>query len=185
MGGDLPTTTGDTPHLTTILQAVLFASSAVVNNSLLVLGGMTADRQLLATTQLVRPGQPTVQGPDMTEGKVFHCSATLEDGSVIVAGGMTESNPYGSTLTEVYNATTLQWERRGGMQHGRLDHACASVWLDPHPAVDDGIIARYVDSQSVLSVIAAGGGMVLHYTTNTLLQESTLMRKESYTTSPA
>ena len=161
MGGDLPPPTGDTPHLTIILQAVIYASSAVVNNSLLVLGGMTADRHLLSSSQLVRPGQPTVQGPHMTEGKVFHCSATLEDGSVIVAGGQAPSNPYGSNLTEVYNATTLQWERRGGMQQGRLGHACTSVWLNHHFGVHDGIIATAVDSQSVLSIIAAGGEMTL------------------------
>ena len=162
----------------------MFASSAVVNNSLLVLGGMTAD-QLLSSSQLVRPGQPTVQGPHMTEGRALHCSVTLEDGSVIVAGGATQSKQDGSNLTEVYNATTLQWERRGGMLHGRLDHACATVWLDPEPVVDDGIITGIVDSQSVLSIIAAGGGMVLHYTTIPLSQEPTLMRNKSHTASPA
>ena len=157
----------------------------MVNNSLLVVGGLTADLHILSSSQQVRPGQPTVQGPHMTEGRMAHCSATLEDSSVIVAGGMMRSNRYGSNLTEVYNATTLHWERRGGMQQGRFHHACASVWLDPQPAVGASIIATLVDSQSVLSIIAAGGGMVLHYTTNPLSQDSTMMRKESNTTSPA
>ena len=91
----------------------------------------------------------------------MHCSATLEDGSVIVAGGAIQSNRDGSSLTEVYNASTLQWERRGDMQRGRLQHACTRVWLDPNPQVGDGIISTLVDSKSVLSIIAAGGEMVV------------------------
>ena len=91
-----------------------------------------------------------------------HCSVTLEDGSIIVAGGSAQSYRYGSNLTEVYNTTTLQWERRGGMQHGRMGHACASVWLDPQPPVGDGIIASTVQHSSILSIIAAGGEIVYH-----------------------
>ena len=133
----------------------------MVNESILLLGGRTAAFHLEASSQIVRDGHPTVKGPNMTEGRASHCSATLEDGSVIVAGGMTQSNRYGSSLAEVYIATTLQWERRGDMQRGRLQHACTSVWLDPNPQVGDGIISTLVDSKSVLSIIAAGGEMVV------------------------
>ena len=39
----------------------------------------------------------------------------------------------------------------------RMNHAGTSVWLNPKPAVDDGIIANQLTPLSVLYVIAAGG----------------------------
>ena len=54
--------------------------------ALWVLGGVDKDLYPQLSTQIVRPGQPTVWGPDMTEETDGHCSSTLEDNTVMVTG---------------------------------------------------------------------------------------------------
>ena len=91
-----------------------------------------------------------------------HCSSTLADGSVIVTGGETVSNRFGTRLTEVFNATTLRWEKRADMQQGRFYHVCTSVWLETNPSVEqnDGIIAQQVQPYHRLGLVVAGGRML-------------------------
>ena len=114
-------------------------------------------KSYIASSQLIRHGQSSLQGPDMTGPRAGHCSATLEDGSIIMTGGLTP-NADGSSLTEVYNATTLQWERRSDMKHRRMYHACTSVWLNQHPKLGKGFLdADLWTSGNVLSIMVAGG----------------------------
>ena len=134
-------------------------SSAVIEDggALWVLGGTDKDLYAQSSTQIVRPGQPTVWGPDMTEETVGHCSATLADNTVMVTGGGRRSAPTGSARTEVYSFTTRQWTRKGDMNQRRMIHSCSTVWLDRSDIPVNGIIASTVDISSVLSVVVAGG----------------------------
>ena len=149
------------PHTAPILpsQAVHFTSSAVIEDggALWVLGGGDKDNYVQSSTQIVRPGQPTVWGPDMTEDASFHCSSTLEDNTVMVTGGMRRSDLTGSARTEVYSFTSQQWTRRGDMNQRRGWHSCSTVWLDSSSPPVSGIIAGTVTNSSVLSVVVAGG----------------------------
>ena len=78
------------PHTGPFLhsQAVMVPSSAVIEDggALWVLGGVGIDLYVQLSTQIVRPGQPTVWGPNMTEVTAFHCSAVRDDNTVIVTG---------------------------------------------------------------------------------------------------
>ena len=139
-------------------QAVWGASSAVIDNgrALWVLGGEDKDNYIQSSTQIVRPGRPTQPGPAMTEAAAFHCSASNgTDGSVMVTGGRTYINMTGSPRTEVFSFSTGEWSRRADMLHRRFGHSCAAVWLDPQEI--DGIMAKFVYSDSVMSVVVAGG----------------------------
>ena len=141
-------------------QAVMYTSSAVIEDgrALWVLGGGDKDLSLVSSTQIVRPGQPTVWGPDMTEVTQGHCSATLEDNTVMVTGGQRRGSGHGgSARTEVYSFTSQQWTRREDMNQRRLWHSCATVWLDSRDYPFDGIIDTGVSNSSVLSLVVAGG----------------------------
>ena len=134
-------------------------SSAVIEDggALWVLGGVDMNLYVQSSTQIVRPGQPTVWGPNMTEVTVWHCSVTLEDNTVMVTGGQRRGSGHGgSARTEVYSFTSQQWTRREDMNQRRLDHSCATVWLDSSDAFY-GILASGVDDDSVLSLVVAGG----------------------------
>ena len=110
-----------------------------------------------SSTQIVRPGQPTVWGPPMTEEVQGHCSTTLQDGSVIVTGG--ERRGIASARVQVFNMTSKKWEERTAMIQERYFHSCAQIWLDPNPiAVNVGMfVPREITSKCVLSVVVAGG----------------------------
>ena len=134
------------------------AASAVIEDgrALWVLGGANTDH-VQSSTQIVRPGQATQWGPEMTEVTASHCSTTLGDGSVFVIGGQRRSDFTGSARTEVYNITTREWSRRADMGQRRLVHTCSQVYVDPsdHPLY--GIIAGPSLPGAVLSVVVAGG----------------------------
>ena len=145
-----------------LLQAVDWPSGAVIENgtTLWVLGGVTTDRFVQNSTQLVRLGQPTRPGPRMTEGAVAHCSSVLQDGSVIVTGGRRRAMVGGSTITEVFNFTTMKWARKANMKQGRMLHTCSQVWLESNStlAEENGILSfSYPTPTSVLSIVVAGG----------------------------
>ena len=111
------------------------ASYTVVGDTLWVMGGADKDFYIQSGTQVVRQGQPTQWGPSLTEAGGAHCATTLQDNSVILTGGRTDSNLTGSTRTEVYNSTTRVWERWANMKQRRYGHSCTSVWVDPYPTV--------------------------------------------------
>ena len=137
-------------------QGVWGASYTVVANSLWVMGGVDKDHYIHSGTQVVRQGQPTQWGPSLTEDGAYHCATTLQDNSVILTGGKTDSNFTGSARTEVYNSTTKVWGRRSNMKQRRYGHSCTSVWVDPHPSAD-GVIASVESATTILSVVVAGG----------------------------
>ena len=151
-----------------------------------MMGGAEGAGDLQQRTQVVRQGQPTRWGPSLTEAGTDHCATTLQDTSVILTGGVTRSNRYGSARTDVYNSTTKRWERKADMRQGRFDHSCTNVWLEPDPSfsIRTGVIAQMLTDRSVLSVVVAGGKMILYFTTHSMLQVHTLMRKEGSTTYP-
>ena len=126
------------------------------------MGGEDKDRNLQLSTQIVRPGQPTVWGPDLTEETAMHCSATLEDNTVMVTGGRKRKSLGGSARTEIYSFTTQQWTRMSDMKQRRADHSCRTVWLDtvPERVTEFGIISHTVTNSSVLSVVVAGGELL-------------------------
>jgi hypothetical protein len=126
---------------------------------MLVLGGMN-DTHLLSSTQIVRPGQTTQSGPDMTEVVMDHCSTTLQDGSVIVTGGSRMSNPYGSAKTELYNFATGKWRQLKDMKQRRMLHSCTQVWLNSDNLHGD-VLSGIVKKTSVLSVVVAGGKIAM------------------------
>ena len=143
----------------------MFPSTAVIEDgqALWVLGGMATDFLSKSITQIVRPGQPTVRGPDMTEVAVAQCSTTLANGDVIMTGG-TRAGGSGSasTATEVYSFTERKWTRKAAMNQRRFYHSCCQVWLDPHHHPhESGVITTVVSNSSVLSVVVAGGRSVL------------------------
>ena len=110
-----------------------------------------------SNTQIVRPGQPTVWGPPMTDEAQGHCSTTLYDGSVMVTGG--ERHSSSSARVQVFNITTKAWEERKAMMQKRYFHSCTQVWLDPNPNIHNGgmFVPRIITNRSVLSVVVAGG----------------------------
>ena len=124
--------------------------------ALLVLGGLHDSQHVLSTTQIVQPGHPTQPGPDLTEPTMASCSTTLEDGSVIMTGGLTQSSRGGSTRVQVFNFTTKEWTPRENMNHKRSQHSCGQVWLTPD---DDrfNIFSADLTNNSVLSIVVAGG----------------------------
>ena len=112
----------------------------------------------MSSTQIVRPGQATQWGPEMTEQTTSHCSTTLGDGSVVVSGGQRNSDHFaGSARTEVYNITTSQWSRRADMGQRRASHSCSQVYLDPSGHSQIGIIVSPSDPGAVSSVVVTGG----------------------------
>ena len=128
----------------------------------------------LFQTQVVSQGQPTQWGPNLTEAGDNHCATTLQDNSVILTGGETQSNRFGSARTEVYNSTTKRWERKADMRYRRTGHSCTNVWLD-----SDGSIGNYWSDYSILSVVVAGGKMLLYFTVQSFSQDTTMMRNGS------
>jgi hypothetical protein len=128
-----------------------------------ILGGVDAGKHYLSSTQIVRPGMPTERGPDMTEEAIGHCSTPLQDGSVIVTGGIRRSNLWGSPRTEIYNFTTRQWSQKKDMKQRRLAHSCTPVWLS-RDNPDSDILFGVVSNTSILSIVVAGGKLTLsHY----------------------
>ena len=166
-------------------QAVYGASSAVHNNSLLVLGGLTymygnETEGMMSDSQLVRNAQKTdlTDDLDMNEAKCYHCSTSLDGGNIIMTGGRTSSNMFGSNTTEFYNATSHKWETKK-----RSMHSCTSVWLNPNfTKTEGGIIAQSVDRSSVLGIVISGGGAFLSFSLNHPLQVSTTMMIGPFTT---
>ena len=146
--------------------------------------GGADEKHVYQSTQVVRQGQPTRWGPNLTEIGLGHCATTLQDNSVILTGGQRRSNPLGSARTDVYNSTTKRWERKADMRQRRASHSCTNVWLNPNPSTSiiNGVITPILTDTSVLSVVVAGGKMILYFTTHSMSQEFTLMRKEG--TSP-
>ena len=125
------------------------------------MGGLNHIDYAIFTTQIVRPGQPTEQGPNMTESVAGHCSTTLEDGSVISTGGRRMSQHEGSARTEIYSFNSKKWTTKEDMQQRRFGHTCAQVWLDPKPdPAVNGIIPETVTNSSVLSIVVAGGKLL-------------------------
>ena len=124
--------------------------------AMLVMGGMPDRHHFQSSTQIVRPGQPTQPGPDMTEGADGHCSTTLQDGSVIVTGGQRPSNYEGSARTEVFNFTTKEWRQVQDMRQRRAYHSCTQVWVTPDNP-DSDILYGYVSNTSVVTIVVAGG----------------------------
>ena len=155
----------------------------MVEDTLWVMGGAD-EKHVYQSTQVVRHGQPTRWGPNLPEIGSHHCATTLQDNSVILTGGMTRSNPYGSVRTEIYNSTTKRWERKADMRRGRFGHSCTNVWVNPDPRLSKpfGVIARTLTDTSVLSVVVAGGKMILFFTAHSMSQDSTLMRKKEGST---
>ena len=137
-------------------QGVYAASYTVVGDSLWVMGGGDKDTYIQSGTQVVRQGQPTQWGPSLTEAGAYHCATTLQDNSVILTGGRTQSNITGSARTEVYNSSTGVWQRRSNMKQRRYGHSCTSVWVDQHPSAQ-GVIAWEESATAILSVVVAGG----------------------------
>ena len=123
-----------------------------------MLGGQAKDGISQSSTQIVRPGQPTVRGPNMTEVAMSHCSATLGDNTVMVTGGGRRSDAItGSSRTEVYSFTSEQWTRRVDMNQRRMGHSCSAVWLNSGDDPFTGVIDPTLTNSSVLSVVVAGG----------------------------
>ena len=123
-----------------------------------MLGGQAQDDHVQSSSQIVRPGQPTVWGPEMTEVTMAHCTSALADNTVIVTGGGRRSDAItGSARTEVYSFTDQQWTRRADMNQRRYWHSCSTVWLDSSSHPMTGIIPVTVSNSSVLSVVVAGG----------------------------
>ena len=154
------------PHTAPFLhsQAVTYTSSAVIEDggALWVVGGQAKDGISQSSTQIVRPGQPTVRGPDMTEVAMSHCSATLADNTVMVTGGGRRSDAItGSARAEVYSFTSEQWTRRADMNQRRMSHSCSAVWLDSSGDPLTGVIDPTLTNSSVLSVVVAGGESLL------------------------
>jgi len=139
----------------TLLQEVLFASSAVVEDgqALLVLGGRDAQRHPLSSTQLVRPGHPTQPGPGLTGGVSGQCSVSVEGGDkILMTGG---GRPGGaSARAEVLDYAQSSWHSIASMNQARMQHSCAQVWLSPD---DSNILSGLVGNSSVLSAVVAGG----------------------------
>ena len=136
------------------------ASTAVIDggSAMWVMGGLDADSTHHFTTQVVRNGQPTTWGPNLTEATYGHCSVTLGDGSVITTGGNRTSTPSGSPRTEVYNFTSKLWTRKADLRMRRFNHSCTQVWLNmENPDVNGIVQTGSVSNNSVLSVVVAGG----------------------------
>ena len=170
-------------HSTPHGQAAEGASFTVVEDTLWVMGGVDG-HSAIQWTQMVRQGQPTQWGPNLTEAGGNHCATTLQDNSVILTGGMTLSNRFsGGARTEIYNSTTKRWERKADMRQRRISHSCTNVWLEPDPSfsIRTGVIAGKLTDRSVLSVVVAGGKMILYFTTHSMSQECIMMRKEGST----
>ena len=122
--------------------------------AMLVMGG--GDTGSLSSTQIVKPGQPTQPGTNMTGWAVGHCSTTLLDGAVIVTGGLRPDNPRGSARTEVLNTSTGLWILGMNMRQRRFDHSCTQVWVTPDNPTDD-ILTDILTNSSVLTTVVAGG----------------------------
>ena len=122
--------------------------------AMLVMGGVGAGRHPLSSTQIVRPGQPTQPGPHMSGWALGHCSSTLQDGAVIVTGGIRPDNLGGSARTEVLNTSTGVWVQGRGMRQRRAGHSCTQVWVTPDA---DDILTPTLTNTSVLTTAVAGG----------------------------
>ena len=108
---------------------------------------------------------PTPPGGGAVHGTrtPLQCATTLQDGSVIVTGGVSETH-FGVAKTEIYNSTTKMWERKADMKQRRMKHSCANLWVDPLPEAD-GIVPSQLTPTSVLSVAVAGGICMLYFIT--------------------
>ena len=129
-----------------------------------MLGGVDKDLYIQSSTQIVRPGRPTVSGPDMTGGAAGQCSAVIQEGFVVVTGGR-RSGPGmgGSVMTEVYSFNSEAWTRKADMNQRRAFHSCTNVWLEPMPdPTISGVISAAVTNRSVLGVVVAGGKWLLY-----------------------
>ena len=63
---------------------------------------------------------------------------------------------------QIYSFKSKKWTTKRDMNQKRFDHSCAQVWLNPEPdPALNGIIPPTVTNSSVLSIVVAGGKLVL------------------------
>ena len=93
------------------------ANALLPNNSFLITGG----RSGLSSTELLVEAE-FQQGPEMPEGRHFHCGVLINSTHFISTGGWTYH-------AEVYllELSTGEWTQLPDMTHGRGRHACGLI----------------------------------------------------------
>ena len=89
-------------------QQLIFSGNASIRKSVEILGD---DRKI----------------PDLTKGLYQHCTTLLNNRTVLVIGGITESNGF-SSKTYKFKIGSKYWEDAPGLTTGRHGHACARIF---------------------------------------------------------
>ena len=141
------------------MQEISFASVSPIDGgrAMLVIGGEDAQHSVTWTTQIVRPGSKTKQGPDMRMSVGGPCSTELPGERIFITGGGRRTQPGGSDVAEILHLQSGEWQDVGRLNNARMYHTCTSVWVNQHGTAGDIFNKGVVTNTSVLSVAVAGG----------------------------
>ena len=90
------------------------------------------------------------EGPPLTSERLSHCSVTMADGDVVIAGGADSHHVL--TLVERFSLSSGQWRTEAPLHHARSAHSCSHVWV-----IETGIIVLDTVSPAMSGVVVAGG----------------------------
>jgi hypothetical protein len=84
---------------------------------------------LVIITILMIPSIPFAQNhgdwiitDSMLNGREDHAAVQLDDGNILVSGGYTLTDGYGSNLVEIFDLSKQKWETAAPMNKGRASH---------------------------------------------------------------
>ncbi len=146
-------TVGQNEAVTSLLTERSYTAGLKLDESTLwITGGHTLNEgspiyEKLSTTELVSLNEETRLGPELPIHVWGHCIASLDENSVILAGGVSNEH-YSSSTTYIYNRLTSEWSEGPSMSVDRYLHQCATFKSEAH------------EGRSV--VVAAGGYSIVN-----------------------
>jgi len=104
-------------------------STQLLNGQVLLIGGANAGENYIASSELYIPNSGWVQADSLVEGRTYHTSTLLKDGTTVLAVGgegnasanLASSELYDSTVDNGANKGT--WKATGSLNEGRNTHS--------------------------------------------------------------
>ena len=118
-----------------------------------IIGEISPSSTIMNKSQIVRPHQPTLAGPDISSTEFDSaCATSFEGDGIMLTGGGN-----GSVRSRVFNTSSHTWQERASMNDKRCMHSCSTVRLRTDEAYKANHDAGIVTSRIVPSVVVVGG----------------------------
>ena len=119
----------------------------------LVIAGGTSGSDVLGSNAVIntRDGETFEALPPMPVAKVEHCLVALDDGDLLVTGGL---SPLPSEKTYIFSSTSWEWVEVADMPTGRYTLMCGSIQRGGNQEVvaAGGFYFHYFDMVEIYSV---------------------------------